>query len=399
VFYETALCLWCNSAKGVLAVFLALSCCLCGTRDGLKKMSQFTPPILLTDDEWDFITYNKSLCTAGQEIDLVRWSSIMSEQVTCYCLRNLSVSIPAVLKEDQHLGTMMLGVRCVVVRDIARTPNEHTFAVRCMRVHAWDCAHVCACDARVRLVLAPRNEKGMHRQAATDKTEMHAVPGRLILEKMPDTTPTDKSGLVRAVPKHLQHLQALKRNNSYAQEAGSVVRKNVNAQDTKDGFSSWQSEGRAESPLGSPLHRDPWQPSSARRAAPLAGDADQKKQAEALLALQQGQETILAALKDMTSSLRALEDRVAAGEGVGDGQGAWESRGRARAGESSGGEYDSEQLRERGDSGSGGQDGQALGSSQLEALAYVEQAWDKAANLESDPLSARRGSAKAPVRA
>ena len=228
-------------------------------------------------------------------------------------------------------------------------------------------------------------------QAAADKEETHAVPGRLILEQMPGHATMDKNALVRTVPKHLQ---VLKRSNTLQNMEGSFARKNVNTQE----LSSWQSEGQDESPLGSP-RRDPGLPWSPRRAAHPARDAEQKKQAEALLALQQGQEAILAALKDMTSSLRALEDRVVAGQGVSDGQGAWEDYSRAKGGGSSGGEDDEGQLRKREDSDTGGQDEQAPDSNQLAAMAHFEQAWDKAADLRSDSLAARQRIATSPVRA
>jgi hypothetical protein len=39
-------------------------------RDGLKK---YTPPIKLTEEEFDVITYGKRLCTENLEIDFECW--------------------------------------------------------------------------------------------------------------------------------------------------------------------------------------------------------------------------------------------------------------------------------------------------------------------------------------
>ena len=82
-------------------------------RDGLKK---YTPPIKLTEEEWKAITYNNRLCTEEQEIDLERWDVIMRAQMVMYCHRQLAVSIPAVLKDDKHLGILMFAVKLILDR-------------------------------------------------------------------------------------------------------------------------------------------------------------------------------------------------------------------------------------------------------------------------------------------
>ena len=82
-------------------------------RDGLKKMA-YHPPIKLTEDEWEAITFHRTLCTKDQEIDLQCWDAILRNQMLCYCQRKLAVSVPAVLGEDQHQGIMMFAIKLIL---------------------------------------------------------------------------------------------------------------------------------------------------------------------------------------------------------------------------------------------------------------------------------------------
>ena len=95
-------------------------------RDGLKK---YTPPIKLSEEEFDAITYNKRLCTEDQEIDFDCWSAIMRQQMVMYCHRQLAVSIPAVIKDDKHLGMMMFAIKLILDRT-ADPSNELESPVR-----------------------------------------------------------------------------------------------------------------------------------------------------------------------------------------------------------------------------------------------------------------------------
>jgi hypothetical protein len=52
-------------------------------RLGLKKMD-FTPPILLSEEEFDRITLNKMLCNEEQEVDQEGWENILRTQLLSY---------------------------------------------------------------------------------------------------------------------------------------------------------------------------------------------------------------------------------------------------------------------------------------------------------------------------
>ena len=83
-------------------------------RDGLKKFK-----IALTEQEWDSITFSKRLCTKAGEINAARWDTIMRSQMVMYCHRQLAVSIPAVLRDDKHLGILLFTVKLI----LDRTPD------------------------------------------------------------------------------------------------------------------------------------------------------------------------------------------------------------------------------------------------------------------------------------
>ena len=68
-------------------------------RDGLRKMN-FDPPIILTQDEFDTMTENKSLCDDEEEVDVEAFETIMRLEMIKFCNRQLSVSVPGECTND-----------------------------------------------------------------------------------------------------------------------------------------------------------------------------------------------------------------------------------------------------------------------------------------------------------
>ena len=68
-------------------------------RDGLRKMN-FDPPIILTQDEFDMMTENKTLCDDEEEIDAEAFETIMRLEMIKFCNRQLSVSVPGEWTND-----------------------------------------------------------------------------------------------------------------------------------------------------------------------------------------------------------------------------------------------------------------------------------------------------------
>lgn len=87
-------------------------------RDGLLIMKAFSPPIRLTEQEFDAITEHKALCNSNQEIDAHMWELIMRRQMALFAHRQLAVSIPAVMADDQHLGILLFATRIILERSI-----------------------------------------------------------------------------------------------------------------------------------------------------------------------------------------------------------------------------------------------------------------------------------------
>jgi len=82
-------------------------------RDGLKKM-RYTPPIKLTEDEWDTITGQRTLCTREGEVNLECWEAILRTQMVSYCQRKLAVSVPDVMRDDVHKGMEMFAIKLIL---------------------------------------------------------------------------------------------------------------------------------------------------------------------------------------------------------------------------------------------------------------------------------------------
>lgn len=83
-------------------------------REGLKKLRVGSSPIVLTFQEFNAMTNNGKLCDAEGEIDEEAFEMIMRQELINFCNRQLAVSVPAVLKDDQHQGVMMLAVKLVL---------------------------------------------------------------------------------------------------------------------------------------------------------------------------------------------------------------------------------------------------------------------------------------------
>ena len=85
-------------------------------RDGLLKIKAFSPPIRLTEEEFDAITQHGALCNRNQEIDWQLWEVIMRRQMNQFVHRQLAASIPTVMADDQHLGILMFATRMILDR-------------------------------------------------------------------------------------------------------------------------------------------------------------------------------------------------------------------------------------------------------------------------------------------
>jgi|NorSeaMetagenome_1021524.scaffolds.fasta_scaffold74611_2 Ca2+-binding EF-hand superfamily protein len=72
-------------------------------RDGLKRMP-FLKPIRLTEQDFEQITLGRTLCNDEGQLELAQFEALLRREMLLYCHRQLSVSVPAVLKDDQHMG-------------------------------------------------------------------------------------------------------------------------------------------------------------------------------------------------------------------------------------------------------------------------------------------------------
>ena len=68
----------------------------------------------LSREAFDAITENGKLCLDDGEVDCEHFEIIMRKELIKFCDRQLAMSIPAVLKNDQHMGILMFAVKLVL---------------------------------------------------------------------------------------------------------------------------------------------------------------------------------------------------------------------------------------------------------------------------------------------
>jgi len=68
----------------------------------------------LSREAFDAITENGTLCLDDGEVDCELFETLMRKELIKFCDRQLAMSIPAVLKNDQHMGILMFAVKLVL---------------------------------------------------------------------------------------------------------------------------------------------------------------------------------------------------------------------------------------------------------------------------------------------
>jgi len=118
-------------SKMISSIFSRLDSDCSGTinchelQEGMKKLKinehknvevreNRTLKIDLSREAFDAITENGKLCLDDGEVDCEHFEIIMRKELIKFCDRQLAMSIPAVLKNDQHMGILMFAVKLVL---------------------------------------------------------------------------------------------------------------------------------------------------------------------------------------------------------------------------------------------------------------------------------------------
>ena len=66
-------------------------------------------------EEFERITQNRELCVdVGGGIDLPRFRYIIEEEFILYCERHMGQAVPAISKDDAHLGMILCSLRMLL---------------------------------------------------------------------------------------------------------------------------------------------------------------------------------------------------------------------------------------------------------------------------------------------
>ena len=105
--------------KTIASIFSRLDSDMSGTinshelQEGMKKL-QNGEKVDLSREAFHALTDNGRLCLDDGEVDIENFEIIMRNELTKFCNRQLALSIPAVLKNDQHMGILMFAVKLVL---------------------------------------------------------------------------------------------------------------------------------------------------------------------------------------------------------------------------------------------------------------------------------------------
>lgn len=91
--------------------------------EGLKKM-EFKPRINFSQDEYNAITLQHTLCDADGELDKEAFEKTLRIQMLSFAERNLANSLPAVMRDDQHFGFVMFALKLAVGDITKRTLGD-----------------------------------------------------------------------------------------------------------------------------------------------------------------------------------------------------------------------------------------------------------------------------------
>ena len=81
--------------------------------EGLRKMN-VKPKINFTEDEFNTITLQQTLCNDEGELDKHAFDRLLRIQLFAYAERNLANSIPSIVKDDLHMGIMTFAIKIIL---------------------------------------------------------------------------------------------------------------------------------------------------------------------------------------------------------------------------------------------------------------------------------------------